>query len=218
MNAAWQPAPARTALSADSVDLWRSELDREGWPTHDLLPEAERKRAERLKSPAGRCRWTASRWALRRALARYLGEDAFDFLLGPQGKPALVANATGLRFNLSHSGDRALIAVAQDREVGVDIERIDPDRNALELARHGLDPVAAAAVRAAPEESRAIAFYRAWVRREAAAKCLGSGLAAPLPLTPVAVSLLDAGPGYAAALAVAGELPPRTRRFALAPG
>jgi 4'-phosphopantetheinyl transferase len=148
-----------------------------------------------------------SRQALRRVLGAYLEEDpaAIELRRGPHGKPALADPTATLRFNLSHSGGLALIAVVDGREVGVDVERERPRRNLLRLAERALDPVEAAAVRAAAPADRLTLFHQAWARREAAAKCHGAGLRAPPPDTPVAVADLDVGPGFAAAIAVAGE-------------
>ena len=64
------------------------------------------------------------------------------FLLGP---PAL----TRLQFNLAHSDGLALVAVACDRAVGVDLERIRPDVDVADVGRlvfsqaerHALDRV-----------------------------------------------------------------------------
>jgi 4'-phosphopantetheinyl transferase len=154
---------------------------------------------------------------LRRVLGRYLeaAPEEIELRLGPYGKPALADPAIPLRFNLSHSGGAALIAVAAEREVGVDIERIAPRRNLLRLADRALGTDGAAGVRAAPPDRRLVAFHEAWVRHEATAKCLGVGLRVPRRATAVAVSPLDAGPSFAAALAVAGESSPPVRHFTL---
>ena len=172
-----------------------------------------------MRRPLSRDRWVASRWALRGVLARYLDEDpaAIELRLGERGKPALADLSATLRFNLSHSGTLALVAVTEQREVGVDVEEIDPERNVVSLAERALDPVTAAAIRTAPPEAQVIAFHEAWARREAIVKCLGSGLGAPLPPESVAASALDAGPGYAAALAVAGREALPHRGFSLLP-
>ena len=156
-------------------------------------------------------------WALRAVLARYLDEQParIELRAGAHGKPALADPSSPLRFNLSHSGGLALVAVTLDREVGIDIERIRPRRDLEALAERALDPAAAATVRATAPAERLDAFYRAWTHREATAKCLGTGLGAPLPPTPSAVTTLDAGPGYAATLAVEGDETPVLRRFAL---
>jgi phosphopantetheinyl transferase len=160
-----------------------------------------------LRRPSGD-REEAGR-ALREILAAYLeaSPDTIWIVSGEHGKPELVDGA--LRFNLSHSGDLALVAVARERDVGVDVERIDARRDGLALAARALDPDGAAAVRAAPATDRAVVFHRWWVRREAVAKCAGTGLSIPPPDTPRQVIDLDVGEDYAAALAVAGAAPVR---------
>ena len=140
-----------------------------------------------------RRRWVAARWALRSVLARYLGgaPAAIELGLGERGKPHLAEPGSTLRFNLSHSGELALIAVAAGREVGVDVQLIGSRRPS--------------------------GFYAEWARREAVAKCHGVGLWAELPRDPVAVAELDPGPGYAAAVAAAGLELPRLRHFTADP-
>lgn len=178
-------------MLADEVHVWRAEADR-----------------------------ADSHAALRTVLARYLdkGPTAIQLCNGEYGKPALADPAAPLRFNLSHSGGLILIALARDREVGIDVERIDPRRNVLRLSDRALDAAAAAAVRAAPPDDRSVVFHNAWARREAVAKCHGVGLRAPLPATPVAISTLEVGPGFAAAVAVAGEWMPPLRLHTLDTG
>ncbi|MGN6557764.1 MAG: 4'-phosphopantetheinyl transferase family protein [Solirubrobacterales bacterium] len=155
-------------------------------------------------------------------LARYLdiSPEAIELEAGPHGKPRLKGGAR-LRFNLSHSADLAAVAVAFDREVGIDVERIDPRRDALALARRALPAEDADAVADAPPEERPQVFHAAWARFEAIAKCLGIGLSVPAAelarrREQLSVLALDFGPGFAAALAVEGEVP-TVRRFELEP-
>jgi 4'-phosphopantetheinyl transferase len=145
-----------------------------------------------MRRAAARRRWVAARWALREVLGRYLEREpaTIELRFGERGKPLLADPAASLRFNLSHSGELALIAIGEGREVGVDVQLIG---------------------------SRPARFYAEWARREAIAKCHGAGLWAPLPDTAVAVAELDAGPDYAAAVAVAGERMPPLERFEAAP-
>ncbi len=160
-----------------------------------------------LRLPSGE-RGEAGR-ALRDVLAAYLegSPEAIRIVTGEHGKPELTGGE--LQFNLSHSGGVGLVAVARERAVGVDVERIDARRDVLALAERALDAEGAAAVRAAPEADRAAVFHRAWARREAVAKCTGTGLSVPPPDTPRQVIDLDVGEDYAAALAVAGAAPVR---------
>jgi phosphopantetheinyl transferase len=184
-----EPARAPTA----ALHLWQARLDLDRWPPAAGLPPAERDRAAALLRPEARGRWVAARWALRGVLGRYLEQEpaAIELCFGERGKPMLTPPYAALRFNLSHSAGLALIAVASGREVGVDVERI------------GAKPAA---------------YYAAWARREAIAKCHGVGLWAPLPDAPVAASGFDPGPGFAGAVAIAGDEVPPLQRFDAEPG
>ena len=160
--------------------MWRVRLDRESWIEEAALPEAERRRAEEIQIEGRRERWVAARGALRVTLARYIGADPVGMALesDDRGKPRLAGRAS-VRFNLSHSGGLALIAIATERDVGVDLERVKPGR---------------------PDS-----YYRDWVRREAVAKCAGTGLMSPPPEEPIWVSDLDLGSDWAAAVALLGR-------------
>jgi 4'-phosphopantetheinyl transferase len=146
---------------------------------------------------------------LRQVLALYLDEAAeeIDLTKGEHGKPRLAGEPPRLAFNLSHSGDLALVAVARDREVGVDVERVKAGRDLVALAERALAPEAAATVREATEPARASLFYGLWTRHEARLKCLGVGLARKpnSPAAPVAVQALPIDPGFAAAVAMSGD-------------
>ena len=217
MSEAWPAGPSRPSAGKAEVHLWRAALDSHLWPGPEGLPAAERERAASFLRAAPRARWVASRWALRGVLARYLDEQPAEIELeyGEHGKPRL-AGEPGLRFNLSHSGAVALIAVSGAREVGVDVERVEADRDPVALAEWALEPADAAAVRAAPADERAGAFHELWARHEARLKCLGTGLAVPRGEAPAVVATLPLEPGYAAAVAVAGDDLP-LRRWTFAP-
>jgi 4'-phosphopantetheinyl transferase len=179
-------------LPGTGLHLWHARLDAGDWPKADGLPPAERARAERLLRTPARRRWVSSRWALRSVLARYLGEwpAEIELRLGERGKPLLADAAHPLRFNLSHSDELATIAVAERREVGVDVQRLGP---------------------------RPAAFYSDWTRREAIAKCHGVGLGTPLPGGPVVCLDFDLGAGFAATVAIAAERLPTLRHLAAGP-
>jgi len=202
----------------DGVHIWRAALDEAGWPEAERLPAPERERAASfLREEPGR-RWVAARWALRRVLEVYLEEPAaeIELELGDNGKPRL-CDGNGIKFNLSHSNGLALVAVTENREVGVDVELIEPGRDLVALAKRALPREDAAAVRTASESECAAVFYGAWTRHEARLKCLGTGLGASPSrrsstsevsdrrlAEDAAVENVDVAPGYAAAVAVTG--------------
>lgn len=217
MSGSWAPGPPEPRATPRAVDLWLADLDAAGPPPPRLLSAAEEERRSRIRTPEGGRRWAASRWGLRVVLGRYLARApaAVELTSGEHGKPALAGDRGGLEFNLSHSGARALFAVTLAQPVGVDVEQVAPRGDLLALAERGLDPDAAAAVRAADPERREAAFYAAWTAHEARLKCHGGGIGGPPPDGPIAVAALELGPGYAGAVAVPGEQTPQLRRYLL---
>ncbi len=198
-----------------------------------LLSDGERRRADRFRFAADRDRFVVARARLRLVLAGYGAgaPERIRFAYGRWGKPELPA-ARDLRFNLSHAGDLALIAVAWRREVGVDLERLDPERRLDDVARRFFSDAERRALDRLPGSDRAIASLRCWCRKEAYLKACGDGLARPLDSFDVAVgepvaprvSLLratrpdagetarwdlrdlDVGAGYVAAVALGGGI------------
>lgn len=161
-----------------TVTLWHGRFARlRGAPSAcAALDAAERERAARFHRDADRERWTIGRLALRRVLGERLGREPGGLVLdtGPHGKPYL---AGGPAFNLSHSGEDLVIAVAETTPLGVDVEplRTLPDWRALatiictegELATlERLDPGA-----------RPHALLALWTRKEALLKGVGVGIA-----------------------------------------
>lgn len=198
------------------LHVWEADVDRGTWPPLERLPQPERERAERLR-PAARRRWVAARWALRGALAQYLKVDpaAIELEAAVGGKPRLADRASPLRFNLSHSHQLAVVAVGLDREVGIDVEWIDRERDLLRLAPRALGPADAERVRAASAASRPEIFYAAWARREAVAKCHGTGLTSAASAADAAAATIEVRAGFAGAVAVAAPTVPPLRRFAI---
>lgn len=213
MTAGWSRLNpnAVPSLGPDQLHLWRVDLDRPDVGTEyiatSLLSE-ERRRAVRFRSSVEARRWILSRVALRRILGGYLGTGALEveFIRGPKGKPALAGDAAGnVRFNLSHSGGLALVAVSWNHEVGVDVERIRGGLNQMALARLALGTQAVELLIASEPERCTATFFRLWVRHEASIKCQGIGLGEGQQSGHDGVILDDVaiGDGYAAAFAVA---------------
>jgi 4'-phosphopantetheinyl transferase len=166
----------------------------------------------RVELPAAEGR-AAARRALREILGAYLGieAEAVGLTVGERGKPGLAASPAPLAFNLSHSGELALVAVAAGgTEVGIDVERLRPRRDLVRLAARWLPATDAEAVAAAAEEGREAVFYAAWTRHEARTKCVGTGISGPPPPVGVVAQGLSIDRGYAAAIAF--DAPTSVRR------
>ncbi len=232
---AWQSAPNRLTLPADEVHVWQVALDLDEvslCSLRGLLSPDEQARADQFRFPVHRGRFIAARGRLRVLLARYLEIEPamLRFNYDAYGKPRLSADSSknDLRFNVAHSDGLALFAVACQREVGVDLERIWAKRANKQIAERFFSPGEVAALHALPKELQVEGFFNCWTRKEAFIKALGKGLAFPLdqfevslvPGEPAALlssrgepeatllwTLHDLAPipGYAAALAVEGR-------------
>lgn len=144
-----------------------------------LLSADERTRADRFKFERDQHRFTLAHAALRQVLAPVVGiaPSALRFTAGPQGKPALHPDhCCDLQFNLSHSGDWALIGFTVAHPLGVDVEAHDRRVDADEIVDRFFAPNERHAYHALPEPDRRAAFFRAWTRKEAYVKARGDGL------------------------------------------
>ncbi len=208
---AWGPPPKFLDLAPEEVHAWRLSLDvaeeRLAGLLQTLTPD-ERARAGRFHFERHRSRFLAARGFLRAVLARYLSRDpaSLEFCYGPHGKPAL-AEGGDLGFNLSHSGDGAVLAVARGRDLGIDLEQVRPHPNFEQLARRFFAPREVAALMDVPSADRERAFFACWTRKEAFIKASGEGLARPLDSF-----VVELRPGEPARLLdVAGDLEEASR-------
>lgn len=231
---AWPAVTPPLPLDQDEVHVWLADLsyrDHLSGQLASILSEDERKRAARFHFPRDAGRWIVSRVVLRSILGSYLGVEASAVRLcaGPWGKPELMASFQGphLQFNSSRSDGLGLYAVARNRRVGVDIERLRPLPDLGAIAAQILSPRERQTLEELPYVDRGAAFFSCWTRKEAYIKALGEGLVHPLErftvsLTPDgpltlegersdsaevarwSLSALAPIPGYAAALAIEG--------------
>ena len=177
---------------------------------HEVVAQLEQTLSPEEWARAGRFHFAedARRFVVRRGMVRYLLGGLIGvapvnvrFAFGSQGKPRLAppCGRHGIHFNLSDSGDMALLAWTTGGEIGVDLEQIRPMPDALALAQRFFAKDEEAWLRQAPEDERDAAFFRCWTCKEAVVKAMGDGLTAPLQsfvaahwTTPPAVGWVDA--------------------------
>jgi 4'-phosphopantetheinyl transferase len=225
----------RMILAAGAVHVWPASLDlgaaRAAACARVLSPD-ERARADAFRYDRDRQRFIVTRALLRMLLGACLGAAPEEVALvaHPAGKPRLAGRqaASGLRFSLAHAGGVALFAFARDREVGVDLERVDPAVAWPEVAAAFFSRAEVGRIDTLPPAEGARGFFRHWTRWEAWAKATGKGLGAldardalppwgDLPARPDGVAFADGPrrwslvdlddvvPDHAAALVVEGE-------------
>jgi len=228
-------APAETIdIDIGSVHVWSLSI----WSLlgqvpalEPLLSPAERARASRLRIDIARDAFVVRRGVLRVLLGQYLGRapEELEFQYGPYGKPEFSPSCGdgSLTFNLSVSHGLVLYAVARDRELGVDVERVRDGLPHAGLANRYFSIGEREELRRLPSAAVIDGFFNGWTRKEAYVKAIGTGLVTRLDsftvtLTPGAparlqapprmdggrpwtLTSLDTIPGYAAALVTAGD-------------
>lgn len=188
---AWAPGiHALPRVEGADHHLWLVDLDSyskdQDW---QLCSPVERQQASRLRGAGQATRYLAGRHALRCVLASSTGmsPETLHYRLNAFGKPEL-ESAAGLHFNLSHSHGWALIGLRRAGPIGVDIERYSPLPDQEELAASHLSRAEQGEWRALADPARSTGFFRAWTRKEACLKALGTGLS-------IAPHLVDVGGG-----------------------
>lgn len=158
-----------------------------------LLDESERARAARFAFEADRRAYVGAHALLRVLLSRraHVAPGDWRFASAPLGKPYLVSPPRDLAFNLSHTRGMAAVAVAEARDIGVDVEALAQTRDVLRVAERFFAPGEAAAIRAATGvEARNDLFFSIWTLKEAVVKAEGRGLSRGLDSFVVSLSPL----------------------------
>lgn len=172
---------ASERVARDELCVWKVALDGSGLRiahARSLLSADERDRASQYRSTHRRRMFIVTRAALRVILGQETGiaPHALRFAYGAYGKPSLEGHDCEVRFNVSHSGSLALVAVGRGREVGVDVEHVRPVSDAMGIARRFLAPPEAALVANQSCDDRDRTFLTLWARKEAVLKVGGRGL------------------------------------------
>lgn len=235
----WADPPASVALRAGEIHLWRAALtqaEEVGQCLVRILSDDERRRAGSLHCERDRRAFGVGRGVLRMLVGRYLGiaPARIVFEYGRWGKPRLAGalSKAGLRFNAAHSNGLFLCAFTLEQEIGIDLERVVPVPEMLQVAELAFSSAEHAALCATPAEERPQAFFEYWTRKEAWLKAGGYGLvggprgrlAAPLAVGEPrghgglqgqgraedrwAIRFFRPAPGYIAAVAAEGALGP----------
>jgi len=163
------------------VDLWRLRLnppEQKRELLRSILNAEEITRADRFHFERDRRRFIAARAQLRLILGKYLAQDpqAITFSYGERGKPHV---AESVEFNISHSEELAIVAVAHERSLGVDVEAIRTMEDIEGISRRFFSARENAALLNIPLDEQSEAFFRCWTLKEAYIKAIGDGLAYP---------------------------------------
>ncbi|MBI4403045.1 MAG: 4'-phosphopantetheinyl transferase superfamily protein [Deltaproteobacteria bacterium] len=167
---------ANSFKNSSDIHLWLIE-HRNDAPNR-FLSEPELARKQAIRREAKRHVFSLSRSALRQILATYLGLDPQEVPIAvmPNGKPFLSSEKSDIYFNLSHTGGLTLVGVASGRQIGVDVEKLDPRRPWQKIAKRFYSEQEIAFLEGGKMED----FFQLWTLKEAILKVRGEGLSRPL--------------------------------------
>src|SRR5689334_21489879 len=127
LSALWLPMPKDLSLSPDHIHIWQSPTDvMPKMLAHftELLTQDERNSFDRYRIPSKRTEAIVARGLLRHILAHLLQQHPHQLTLTPglHGKPHMEQTFQNqpVGFNVSHTRNKVLIAVAMARDIGVD--------------------------------------------------------------------------------------------------
>ena len=186
----WLASPASPTIANNEVHVWKVDLS-VPVPDERVLSREEHERAGRFHFERDRQHFKAARSAVRIVLGRYLNlpPASLVFAQTDYGKPFLTnPEAAGVLFNLSHSGEIALVAVAREREIGVDVEFMRADFATNDVAEHFFSVAEIYTLSGLEPQQRTQAFFNCWTRKEAYVKARGEGLSMPLDVFDVSLA------------------------------
>jgi len=182
MNTLDQILQERLVLSDNKIHIYLIQFDLfDDQHCMQYLSEDERIRAEKLKIAEKKNQFVITRSVLRLLLSSSLGKSYqdIDFFYGEHGKPSIKEslNNKPIEFNISHSENYALIAIALGNRVGVDIEKINADIDHQSLSKRFFSENEKNDLIKCADELQLDSFYRVWCRKESFIKATGKGVA-----------------------------------------
>src|SRR5215203_1604983 len=180
----WLNSPDNLILSDDEAHVWRADLNlNESFQSSflKLLSPDEKNRAKKFRFAKDSQNFIIARGILRLLIGKYLeiNPAEISFQYSESGKPSIINN-NSLQFNISHSRDIALFAFTKNFNIGVDVEFVNSNIEAKEIAANFFSTNEIKNLLALPEQQQTLGFFYCWTRKEAFIKAVGEGLSFPL--------------------------------------
>jgi len=179
----WYSQDSFIDLADNDIHIWLNYLNvHEARIKHlyPLLSSEEKERSERFKFYKHRKAFIASHGFMHTVLARYIDTNAneIEFSQTEFGKPSLIdiQNKNNIQFNLSHSGNMAILAVCKQHSLGIDVEFAERKVDWRGISKRFFTPNEQQQLDKLTEEEQRQAFFQIWTRKEAHMKVTGQGL------------------------------------------
>jgi len=182
----WHGQDAEKTLADNEIHIWLNFLNLHQAKLKHLYPllsPAEKLRSEEFSHFKARKNYIAAHGFLHTVLSYYIDSPANEIVFSQEdrGKPFIAhsQNPQNIQFNLSHSGNLAILAVCRQHAVGIDIEYEERNSDWAAIARRFFTEAEKQAFFALAEDTQKQAFYKMWTRKEAHMKVTGRGLSLP---------------------------------------
>ncbi|GKX63757.1 hypothetical protein SOASR032_23260 [Pragia fontium] len=147
------------------------------WLPGDLsrIPMTIQQQSEQF-NPKRRQQFLSGRWLLAELIFNQLGWAQLpDITISDNGRPSFIS-AERLDFNISHSGEYIMVALAQGGRIGLDVEHIRPRKKLLALAAYSFSEDEYQWLLSLPESCQADGFWQLWTLRESVLKLSAKGV------------------------------------------
>jgi 4'-phosphopantetheinyl transferase len=171
----------KSLVDSPEIKLWQGDCAAEetNYPKYwRILDATEQHYADAFKNEQLRRRYIEIHARLRIVLGDALNTAPGQLRIhkAEHGKPYL-ADYPELAFNLSHTGNQMVVAIAINCDLGVDIEQCKPRTNLAALVDKCFAEEEKSYWQQLPEAQKTQAFYQFWTRKEAFVKATGRGIA-----------------------------------------
>lgn len=169
-------------MGPNEIHVWSWLLDLEAESIKSeavsYLTKSEKARADNFRFSSDASRYLLSHYMLRLLIEFYAGSECAsrEFTINQYGKPSIENSV--FEFNLSHSGNVAVVAFSVNIPVGVDVEAKRSDFDYIAIGKHFFTSEESSHIESDknPEDR----FFQYWTGKEAIAKAIGQGLSIDL--------------------------------------
>lgn len=167
MNPITLPKIAIASVRLPSINWLPTDLSR--------IPQSIQKQSEQF-NPKRRQQFLTGRWLLAELLFNQLGEQQLpEIAIVDNGRPSFIVDRQ-LDFNISHSGEYIMVALAHGCRIGLDVEHIRPRKKLLELAQYSFSEREYQWLLNLPSSALNDGFWQLWTLRESVLKLCAKGV------------------------------------------
>ncbi len=174
----------------NSIHVWVTDIEKVTDPYlldvyRSILSQEEMERYERLNSEKDKESFLVSHAMVRSVLSNYeeIAPKDLQFKTSENGKPQVYCEKGErllLEYNMSHSGKYAVMVVTNEIVCGIDVEKIDPERDILGIAKNFFSSSEMIDLQSVAKSELAHRFYTYWTLKEALIKAKGETIGSAL--------------------------------------